>query len=596
MKELLSGNEAIARGAYEYGVRVATAYPGTPSTEILENIEQYKDDIYCEWSPNEKVSMEVAIGSAFAGVRSLVAMKHVGLNVAADPFMTLSYTGIKGGLVIVSADDPSMHSSQNEQDNRHYARFAKVPMLEPVDSQEAKDYVGAALAISEEYDTPIILRTTTRISHAKTVVEPGEREVDPVPEEFEKDPDKFVMVPANARKRHPVVEERMEKLREFAETTELNQIEWNDKEIGIITGGVPYNHAKEVFPEASFLKLGLTYPLPENKIKEFASQVEEVYVIEELDPFLEEQIRAMGIEVTGKDKLPILFEYNTNVLRDNLIEDEEKANNQPDLEKADENSIEAEEMNLPHRPPALCAGCPHRGVFYTLNKLGVTVTGDIGCYALGVVPPLSAMDTVVCMGASIGNAFGIELALGEKAKGNVVGVIGDSTFMHSGITGLLDIVYNQGASTIVILDNRITAMTGHQENPTTGKTLMGDDTVQIDLAELSEALGVNSVNVVDPYDLEETKETIAEELEKDEISVIIARRACALLKQVERKAPFNVDPATCKDCGLCLDIGCPALSQEDGHTVIDDYLCTGCGVCTQVCPFGAIVKDGDSNE
>ena len=591
MKELLSGNEAIARGAYEYGVRVATAYPGTPSTEILENIEQYKDDIYCEWSPNEKVSMEVAIGSAFAGVKSLVAMKHVGLNVAADPFMTLSYTGIKGGLVIVSADDPSMHSSQNEQDNRHYARFAKVPMLEPADSQEAKDFVGAALDISEEYDTPVILRTTTRISHAKTVVESGERKEDPVPEEFKKDPDKFVMVPANARKRHPIVEERMGKLKSYAEDTELNSIEWNDKEVGIVTGGVAYNYAKEVFPESSILKLGLTYPLPEKKIKEFASQVEKLYVIEELDPFLEDQIKAMGIEVIGKEKLPVLYEYNTKVLKDNLLERE-------DVKDKSETQAEddLEQVDIPHRPPALCAGCPHRGVFYTLNKLGVTVTGDIGCYALGVVPPLSAMDTVVCMGASIGNAFGIELALGEKAKGKVVGVIGDSTFMHSGITGLLDIVYNQGASTIVILDNRITAMTGHQENPTTGKTLMGEDTVSIDLAELSEALGVKSVNVVDPYDLEETKKTIEKELEKDEISVIIARRACALLKQVKRKTPFKVDPEICQDCGLCLDIGCPALSKGEGHTIIDDYLCTGCGVCTQVCPFDAIVKDGDSDE
>lgn len=587
MKKLLSGNEAIARGAYENDVSVATAYPGTPSTEILENVVDYKDDLYCEWAPNEKVAMEVAIGSAFAGARSLVAMKHVGLNVAADPFMTLSYTGIKGGLVVVSADDPSMHSSQNEQDNRHYARFAKVPLLEPSDSQEAKDLVGDALDISEEFDTPVILRTTTRISHAKTVVEFGEREEKPVPEEFKKNPEKYVMVPANAKNRHPVVEERMENLKEFAEETSLNKIEWNEKEIGIITGGVAYNYAKEVFPEASVLKLGMIYPLPEKKIKDFAEKVEKVYVIEELDPFLEEQIKAMGIEVTGKDKLPVTFEYNTKVLKDNLLEEEKE-------EDENEQPIFAEDM--PNRPPALCPGCPHRGVFYTLNKLGVIVTGDIGCYALGVVPPLSAMDSVVCMGASIGNAFGVELALGEDAKGKVVGVIGDSTFMHSGMTGLLDIVYNKGASTIVILDNRITAMTGHQENPTTGKTLMGEDTVQIDLAQLSKALGVDSVSVVDPYDLEETESTIKEELEKDEISVIVARRACALLDEVEREKPFNVDPDKCKDCGMCLDIGCPAISKGDGKSEIDDYLCTGCGVCVQVCPFDAIVRDGDSNE
>ncbi len=534
--------------------------------------------------------MEVAIGSAFAGARSLVAMKHVGLNVAADPFMTLSYTGIKGGLVIVSADDPSMHSSQNEQDNRHYARFAKVPMLEPANSQEAKDMVGDALEISEEFDTPIILRTTTRISHAKTVVETGERDEKEVPEEFEKDPDKFVMVPANAKKRHPVVEKRIAELKKFAENSSLNKIEWNEKEIGIITGGVAYNYAKEVFPEASILKLGMTYPLPENKIKEFVSQVEKIYVIEELDPFLEEQIKAMGIEVTGKDKLPLTFEYNTKVLRDNLLEENKNKSTKNNDKIADLTK------NLPQRPPALCSGCPHRSVFYTLNKLGVTVTGDIGCYALGVVPPLSAMDSVVCMGASIGNAHGVELALGESMKGKVVGVIGDSTFMHSGITGLLDIVYNKGASTIVILDNRITAMTGHQENPTTGKTLMGEETVQIDLAELSSALGVDSVQVVDPYDLKETKETIQEELNKDEISVIVARRACALLKSVERKTPFKVDAEKCRDCGQCLDIGCPAISKGEGQAVIDDYLCTGCGVCVQVCPFDAIVKDGGSDE
>ncbi len=582
-KQLLSGNEAVARGAYEAGVRVATAYPGTPSTEILENIVKYKDDIYCEWSPNEKVAMEVAIGSSFGGVRSLVAMKHVGLNVAADPFMTLSYTGVKGGLVIVTADDPGMHSSQNEQDNRHYARFAKVPMVEPADSQEAKDFVGKALDISEEFDTPVILRTTTRISHAKTVTELGEREEKSVPEGFVRDPGKFVMVPDNARKRHPVIEERLKELAEFAEKTELNRIEWEEKEIGIITSGVAYNYAREVFPEASILKLGLTYPLPEKKIKDFAAEVSKLYIIEELDPFLEEQIRAMGIEVTGKDKLPITFELNTKIVRDSLL-----GNNSDILEKEEEN----ESDELPYRTPALCPGCPHRGVFYTLNKLGVAVTGDIGCYALGVVPPLSAMDSLVCMGASIGNAFGLELALGDKIKGDVVGVIGDSTFMHSGITGLIDIVYNKGASTIIILDNRITAMTGHQQNPVTGKTLMGEETEIIDLAKISEAVGVKRVLTVDPYNLDQTKKVIQEELDSDEISVIIARRACALLKYVERKPPLHVDSEKCKNCGFCLEIGCPALVQGDGQSRIDDYLCTGCGVCVEVCPFDAIEKDG----
>ncbi|ADL13397.1 indolepyruvate ferredoxin oxidoreductase subunit alpha [Acetohalobium arabaticum] len=583
-KVLLSGNEAVARGAYEAGVKVATAYPGTPSTEILENIVQYKDDIHCQWSPNEKVSMEVAIGAAFGGVRSLVAMKHVGLNVAADPFMTLSYTGIRGGLVVVSADDPSMHSSQNEQDNRHYARFAKVPMLEPADSQEAKDFVGYALDISEEFDTPVILRTTTRISHAKTVVEPGGREEYSVPEEFEKDPDKFVMVPANAYKRHPKIEERLNRVGDYAETSPLNRVEGQNQELGIITSGVTYNHAKEVFPEASFLKLGITYPLPEKKIKKFAKQVDKLYVIEELDPFLENQIKAMGIEVTGKDKLPLTYELNTKVIRESFIE-----------EKVEDTIVE-ESKELPPRPPALCPGCPHRGVFYSLNKLGVTVTGDIGCYALGVVPPLSAMDTLVCMGASIGNAFGLELALGDKIKGDVVGVIGDSTYMHSGITGLIDIMYNKGASTIVILDNRITAMTGHQENPVTGKTLMGEDTVEVDLVELNKALGVENVRTVDPYDLGETKKVITEELEKDEISVVVAQRSCVLLDSVERKAPYTVDSDKCQDCGQCLDIGCPALVKEEGEAKINDYLCTGCGVCTEICVFDAIVRDGGSDE
>ncbi|MBM7624419.1 indolepyruvate ferredoxin oxidoreductase subunit alpha [Sporohalobacter salinus] len=582
---LLSGNEAIARGAYEAGVRVATAYPGTPSTEILENIVDYKEDIYCQWSPNEKVAMEVAIGAAFGGVRTLVAMKHVGLNVAADPFMTLSYTGVRGGLVIVTADDPSMHSSQNEQDNRHYARFAKVPMLEPSDSQEAKDFVGYALDISEEFDTPVILRVTTRISHAKTVVEPAKREEQPVPEEFEKDPEKFVMVPANARKRHPIVEDRLEKISQYGEEASINQVEKNSHQLGVITSGISYNYVKEVFSGASILKLGLSYPLPKQKIKNFAKQVDKIYVIEELDPFLENQIKAMGIEVIGKDKLPAIYEFNTKIIRDSLLEEQEELEVEP---------VE----DLPPRPPALCPGCPHRGVFYTLNKLGVAVTGDIGCYALGVVPPLSAMDTVVCMGASVGNAFGMELALGDKIKGDIVGVIGDSTFMHSGITGLIDIMYNKGASTIVILDNRITAMTGHQENPVTGKTLMDEETVCIDLAELSTALGVKEENVrtIDPYHLKATNNAIKEELAKDEISIVVAQRSCALLKSVDFKEPYYVDSDKCKDCGQCLDLGCPAIVKEDGKAKINDYLCTGCGVCTQVCSFDAIVREGDNDE
>lgn len=584
MSQLLSGNEAIARGAYEHGVRVATAYPGTPSTEILENVVKYKEDIYCEWAPNEKVAMEVAIGSAYGGVRSLVAMKHVGLNVAADPFMTLTYTGVNGGLVIVSADDPSMHSSQNEQDSRHYARFAKIPLVEPADSQEAKDYVGHALDISEKFDTPVLLRTTTRISHAQTVVDLGDREEKPVPEKFEKNPEKFVMTPAHAKKRHPIIEERLADLEEYANECELNRIEWGNKDLGIITSSVAYNYAKEVFPKASILKLGLSYPLPMKKIKDFADQVDKIYVIEELDPFMEKEIKAAGIEVIGKDKLPICYELNTRILRENLLE-----------EKMEDSEVVNEE--LPHRPPALCPGCPHRGAFYALNKLGVTVTGDIGCYALGVVPPLSAMDSIVCMGASVGNAHGMELALGDNIKGDVVGVIGDSTFMHSGITGLIDIVYNRGVSTIVILDNRITAMTGHQDNPVTGKTLMGDKTVEVDLEKVCNAVGVKEDNIrlVDPYDLETTENVIKEELGKDEPSVIIARRPCVLLKSVKRQKPYSVDADKCKDCGLCLKMGCPALVKGEGSAKIDDYLCTGCGVCTEVCPFDAI-KRGDGDE
>ncbi len=585
MKKILSGNEAIARGTYESGVKVATAYPGTPSTEILENIVQYKDDIYCEWSPNEKVAMEVAIGASYGGVRTLVAMKHVGLNVAADPFMTLSYTGINGGMVVVSADDPGMHSSQNEQDSRHYARFAKIPLLEPSDSQEAKDFVEYAMDISESFDTPVLLRLTTRISHSKTVVELGERIEFDVPEEFEKNPEKFVMVPANARKKHKNVEKRLKKLEEYANKSELNKIEWGDKKIGIITSSVAYNYAREVFPSASILKLGLSYPLPGKKIREFAENVDKLYVIEELDPFMEKEIKAMGIDVIGKSKLPKLYEFNNKIVKESFED------NKVTKEKNIDN-----EKNLPERPPALCPGCPHRGVFYSLNKLDVIVTGDIGCYALGVAPPLSAMDSIVCMGASIGNAFGIELAMGEKIKGNIVGVIGDSTFMHSGITGLIDIVYNKGASTIIILDNRITAMTGHQENPVTGKTLMGEDTVAVNIEKISEAIGVKNIKVIDPYDISETQNTIKEEIAKDEISVIIARRPCALLKSVKREKPFYVDIDQCKDCGKCLDLGCPALVKGEDTAIINDYLCTGCGVCTQVCPFDAIKKAGDKDE
>jgi indolepyruvate ferredoxin oxidoreductase alpha subunit len=581
VKALLSGNEAIARGAYENGVTVATAYPGTPSTEILENMVNYKDKIYCEWSPNEKVAMEVAVGASFGGARTLVAMKHVGLNVAADPFLTLSYTGVKGGMVVVSADDPSMHSSQNEQDNRHYARLAKVPMLEPSDSQEAKDFVGIALDISEQFDTPVLLRTTTRISHSKTVVELKDRREKPEPAEFERAPQKFVMIPGHARLRHIEVEERLKKLEEYANNAEINRIEWGDAKIGVITSGISYQYVKEAMPEASVLKLGLTYPLAKDLIRSFAEKVDTLFVVEELDPFLEEQIKAMGIKVTGKDKLPLIYEFDQGVIRERLLG-----------EKRKEDNI-LSDVSLPPRPPVLCPGCPHRGVFYVLKKLKLVVTGDIGCYTLGVVPPLSAMDTTVCMGASVGMAFGVELALKDKVKHKVVGVIGDSTFVHSGITGLIDIVYNKGASTVIILDNRITGMTGHQDNPATGKTLMGEHTHQLDLGEVARAVGVKSVRVIDPYDLGETERVIREEIAKDEPSVIITNRPCVLIVKDKEWDKYQVDQELCRSCGMCYKVGCSAIYKENGKAKIDILFCTGCGICGQVCRFNAIKKVGE---
>jgi indolepyruvate ferredoxin oxidoreductase alpha subunit len=581
VKALLSGNEAIARGAYENGVTVATAYPGTPSTEILENMVNYKDKIYCEWSPNEKVAMEVAVGASFGGARTLVAMKHVGLNVAADPFLTLSYTGVKGGMVVVSADDPSMHSSQNEQDNRHYARLAKVPMLEPSDSQEAKDFVGIALDISEQFDTPVLLRTTTRISHSKTVVELKDRREKPEPAEFERAPQKFVMIPGHARLRHIEVEERLKKLEEYANNAEINRIEWGDAKIGVITSGISYQYVKEAMPEASVLKLGLTYPLAKDLIRSFAEKVDTLFVVEELDPFLEEQIKAMGIKVTGKDKLPLIYEFDQGVIRERLLG-----------EKRKEDNI-LSDVSLPPRPPVLCPGCPHRGVFYVLKKLKLVVTGDIGCYTLGVVPPLSAMDTTVCMGASVGMAFGVELALKDKVKHKVVGVIGDSTFVHSGITGLIDIVYNKGASTVIILDNRITGMTGHQDNPATGKTLMGEHTHQLDLGEVARAVGVKSVRVIDPYDLGETERVIREEIAKDEPSVIITNRPCVLIVKDKEWDKYQVDQELCRSCGMCYKVGCSAIYKENDKAKIDILFCTGCGICGQVCRFNAIKKVGE---
>jgi len=581
MKKLLSGNEAVARGFYENGGRVAVAYPGTPSTEILENMVQYKEKINSQWSPNEKVALEVGIGSSFGGARTLVAMKHVGVNVAADPLLTVTYSGIKGGFVLVSADDPGMHSSQNEQDNRYYAKFAKMPLLEPSDSGEAKDFVGLALEISEKYDTPVLLRTTTRISHTKTVVELKEREEHDGLLGFEKNPSKYVMVPANARKRHPVVEERSIKLTQLAESIDVNRVEMNKKEMGVITSGIAYQYVKEAFPEASVLKLGMSFPLPMNKIKSFAEAVETLYVVEELEPFIEEMIKAEGIRVIGKDVIPRCGELNVEIVRRALSPEKEESHV---TEKVDEKS-------LPSRPPVLCPGCPHRGVFYTLNKLKAVVTGDIGCYTLGVQPPLSAMDSTIAMGASIGVNIGLEKALGIDFSRQSVAVIGDSTFMHSGVTGLMDAVYNKGSNTILILDNRITAMTGRQENPGTGYTLMGEETREVDLEALARAIGVEHVRKVDSYDLKALKEVIREEMDRPEVSVVITYNPCMLIRRKKFDIKkYRVNEDKCINCGICLKVGCPAVVKNEDETKshIVESLCTGCSVCAQVCPKDAI--------
>lgn len=581
MKKLLSGNEAVARGFYENGGRVAVAYPGTPSTEILENMVQYKEKINSQWSPNEKVALEVGIGSSFGGARTLVAMKHVGVNVAADPLLTVTYSGIKGGFVLVSADDPGMHSSQNEQDNRYYAKFAKMPLLEPSDSGEAKDFVGLALEISEKYDTPVLLRTTTRISHTKTVVELKEREEHDGLLGFEKNPSKYVMVPANARKRHPAVEERSIKLTELAETIDVNRVEMNKKEIGVITSGIAYQYVKEAFPEASVLKLGMSFPLPINKIRAFAEAVETLYVVEELEPFIEEMIKAEGIPVIGKEVIPRCGELNVEIVRRALSPEKEEPLT---TEKVDEKS-------LPSRPPVLCPGCPHRGVFYTLNKLKAVVTGDIGCYTLGVQPPLSAMDSTIAMGASIGVNIGLEKALGIDFSRQSVAVIGDSTFMHSGVTGLMDAVYNKGSNTILILDNRITAMTGRQENPGTGYTLMGEETREVDLEALARAIGVEHVRKVDSYDLKALKDVIREEMDRPEVSVVITYNPCMLIRRKKFDIKkYRVNEDKCINCGICLKVGCPAVVKNEDETKshIVESLCTGCSVCAQVCPKDAI--------
>lgn len=585
MKRLLSGNEAIAHGAWEAGIAVASAYPGTPSTEILENLACY-DEPYCEWAPNEKVALEVAIGASIAGSRSMAVMKHVGLNVAADPLFTLAYTGVNGGLIIVSADDPGMHSSQNEQDNRNYAKFAKIAMLEPSDSQEARDFVHEAIRISEEYNTPVLLRVTTRISHGKSVVEvTNERTMKTVP--YKKNIPQFVCTPANSRRLRVELEERLEKLSEFSNSSSLNRIEWHDKKIGIVTAGIAYQYAKEAFGEnASYFKVGMTYPLPIEKIREFASQVETLYVIEELDPFMEEQLRAAGINCIGKEKLPAIGELSPDLISKCLLGKETS-------------KLEVDSEKLVGRPPIMCPGCPHRGVFYLLSReRNILVSGDIGCYTLGSAEPLKAMDTCICMGASVSAGHGAQIAF--KQQGNnmrVVSVIGDSTFFHSGIAGLMNILYNKNNTLTIILDNRITGMTGHQDNPGTGYTIKGEETVAIDIVKLCKGLGIENVCEVNPLDLEETKKAIKAGLASDKPSVIVAKWPCVLKKPTEvdkkdftvAKKKYHVLEEKCKLCNLCLSSGCPALCMDKTVTV-DLDLCNGCGVCAEICPFDAICE------
>ncbi len=571
-QEVMTGNEGIARGAYEGGVQVGAAYPGTPSTEILENLARYPG-VRCNWSPNEKVALEVAIGASMEGARVLAAMKHVGVNVAADPLLTLSYTGVGGGFILVSADDPGMHSSQNEQDNRHYARFAKIPLLEPSDSQEAKDYVLAGLELSERFDTPVILRTTTRISHSRSIVKLRERIEIPV-SGFQKNPAKYVMLPGFARRRHPLVEQRLEALRKEAETNPLNRIEPGSAEIGIVCSGIAYQYVREALPDVSVLKLGFVHPLPHGLVRRFAEMVREIIVVEELDPFLEEQLLAMGlgIPVKGKALFPLLGELGAEHIREKLLGQTLKL-------------ISVRE-EIPARPPVMCPGCSHRGVFYTLNRLKLNVMGDIGCYTLGALPPLEAIDSCICMGASIGTALGMGKANPAAAQ-KTVAVIGDSTFLHSGITPLLDAVYNGASTTVLILDNSTTAMTGHQQHPGTGFTLQGQPTAAVDLETLCKALGVRRVVTADPFDLKGFRQIVKEELAAGEVSVIIAKHPCVLLSRASNK-PLRVDPENCNDCGLCMRLGCPAISRQEDKVVINPTICTGCDLCRQLCRFDAI--------
>ncbi len=581
MKKLMTGNEAFAYGAYLAGVRVGAAYPGTPSSEILANYAKYPG-VFAEWSPNEKVSLDVAIGASYAGTRAMSTMKHVGLNVAADSLFYAVYTGLKAGLVIVCADDPNMHSSQNEQDNRNYAKFAKCPMIEPSDSEEAKQFVGLALDMSEQFDTPVIVRSVTRLSHSSTPVEVTDQEPPPPPEElpaYERNAQQFVMVPANARRRHPVVEERLKQLAEFADSTPINYIEPGDSKLGIVSAGVSYHYAREVFPDATFLKLGMVYPLPEKLIRKFADQVETIVVVEELDPFLEEHLKLMGLEVRGKDIFPILGEFSPSLVRSCAVE--------AGLIEAPEAPPEIKSsLDRPMRPPMLCPGCGHRALFHVLREAGVVVTGDIGCYTLAFAPPLSAMHTTGCMGASIGVAHGIDKA---GVKDDVVAVLGDSTFLHSGVHPIIDVLYNQGSSTTIISDNNATAMTGFQEHPGTGKTIQGRETKVVDPEKLVRGIGYEKVDICDPYDIDKMEEILQDHLKSEEPSVIIARHPCVLSTR-EKHTPPEVDPEICINCGICLDIACSPLVQEEDHVRIDTLLCNGCGLCVKVCPQEAIIE------
>lgn len=587
MKKLMLGNVAAAYGFRDAGGTVASAYPGTPSTEITETIAKF-DDVYSEWAPNEKVAAEVAVGASFGGARSICAMKHVGLNVAADPLFTSSYTGVNGGLVIAVADDPGMHSSQNEQDSRFYARSSHVPMLEPSDSQECYDYVRAALNLSEKFDTPFLLRLTTRISHSQSIVETRERE-DYKLKEYKKDFRKYVMMPAMAKARHIAVEARDNAVREFAEKTSLNKVIMGSQKVGIVCSGIAYQYAKEAFPKASFLKLGLVYPLPEKLIRDFAAKVEKLIVVEELEPYFEDHIKKLGIKVIGKERLTLQGELSANIVSDSL------ADICPELvsdERRHDFSQSAVEGNIPNRPPVMCPGCPHRGAFFVFKKLGLHVMGDIGCYTLGALPPSEAMDACVCMGASIGMAHGMNKARGNEFAKKTIAILGDSTFIHSGITGLIDVVYNKGISTVVILDNSITGMTGHQQNPTTGLTIKNEPTKQVDLIKLAEAVGVSSehIRVCDPFNLKEFEKVLKEETEADEPSVVISQRPCAMLKNVHYGAPYRIDSEVCKNCGNCLKIGCPAIVKKPEGMTINPELCCGCGLCTKMCAFGAIKR------